>query len=271
MPCGLPVVLMTPIACTSCRIISLEWSWQLFHVIHWSHVAVAGSGLSLCHTPLDRHIVLVNFNQLTMNFCCRLIPCIQKLNYCLDLMLRTPFFCWVAMFKWQQSPHLCCRMMIFNTGLPTENNHWLCNKPDQSKTSCNNIIALLTYFCTAFHIMLLRIQSLITTGNLMPFVHCWSSLLTVLLLANVLVAEMPAQPFFTLLTRKHRTVKKGVKGLCAKKKISKGLYGPHLIIKQKLHDQPTFSRALFVSLSSHLFRTMVSYGNLYKIASSSHG
>jgi hypothetical protein len=170
MPCGLPVVLMTPIACTPCRIISLEWSWQLFHVIHWSHVAVlqfliivffihvllsdvlAGRGLSLCHTPLDRHIVLVNFNQMTMNFCCRLIPCIQKLNYCLDLMLRTPFFCWVAMFKWQQSPHLCCRMMTFNTVLPTENNHWLCNKPDQSKTSCNSIIAMLTF--TALHIML---------------------------------------------------------------------------------------------------------------------
>lgn len=41
--------------------------------------------------PLYHHIICINCDQLTMDFCCRLIPCIQKLNYHLIFMLRMPY------------------------------------------------------------------------------------------------------------------------------------------------------------------------------------
>jgi hypothetical protein len=47
----------------------------------------------------------------------------------------------------------------------------------------------------------------------------------------MLVAEVPAQPFFVLLTRKRSTVKTQTKGLCAMKKISKPFKGAHLMSK----------------------------------------
>jgi hypothetical protein len=41
--------------------------------------------------PLYLHIICINCDQLTMDFCCRIIPCIQKLNYHLNFMLRTSY------------------------------------------------------------------------------------------------------------------------------------------------------------------------------------
>ena len=110
MPCCLPLLFMTPITHTSCGLPNPEWSWQPFYVTRSSCVAVLHYlvivsctcvlcavlaaccyGLPLYHSSLHHHIISINCDQLTTNFCCSLIPCIQKLNYHLDLMLRTPF------------------------------------------------------------------------------------------------------------------------------------------------------------------------------------
>lgn len=56
-------------------------------------VCNGSSGYKMC-TPLCcillAHRVCINFDSMT-NFCCRHISCMQKPNYCLDLMLRQLF------------------------------------------------------------------------------------------------------------------------------------------------------------------------------------
>jgi len=99
MPCCLPVVFTTPITHTSCGFPSPEWSWQPFCVTRSSSSCLDNCVLHMrlvrcacCYDlPLYLHIICINCDQLTMDFCCRLIPCIQKLNYHLNFTLRTPY------------------------------------------------------------------------------------------------------------------------------------------------------------------------------------
>jgi hypothetical protein len=67
---------------------------------------------------------------------------------------------------------------------------------------------LLTYYLTAFHVIVLNNSVINHHRQSNAFCsHVGHSLVTLLLLANALVAEMPAQPIYTLLTGKRSTVK----------------------------------------------------------------